>query len=98
MTCILYALDNLFKIMFVGFLNVQMHSYSSSSFKITNYHLNLLQNIQSTNDRLGPPWWLSGKESACQCRRQWFNSWFSKIPWIKKWPLTSVFLPEKSCG
>ena len=55
MTCILYALDNLFKIMFVGFLNVQIHSYSSYNFKITNY-LNLIQNIQSTSDRLGPPW------------------------------------------
>ena len=55
MTCILYALYDLFKIMFVGFLNVQMHSYSSCNFKITTY-LNLLQNIQSTSDSLGPPW------------------------------------------
>ena len=21
----------------------------------------------------GLPWWLSGKESACQCRRHWFG-------------------------
>ena len=26
------------------------------------------------------PRWLSGKESACQCRWMWFNSWVRKIP------------------
>ena len=33
------------------------------------------------------PRWLSGKESACQCRRhkrRRFNPWVGKIPWIKK--------------
>ena len=29
---------------------------------------------------LGPYWWLSGKESACQCRRQEFDPWSGKIP------------------
>ena len=28
------------------------------------------------------PWWLSGKESACQCRRRGFDPWGRKIPWI----------------
>ena len=28
---------------------------------------------------LGLPWWLSGKESACQCRRQGFDPWSGKI-------------------
>ena len=28
----------------------------------------------------GLPWWLSGKESACQCRRHGFNPWSWKIP------------------
>ena len=27
------------------------------------------------------PWWLSGKESACQCRRSRFDPWVGKIPW-----------------
>ena len=27
------------------------------------------------------PWWLSGKESACQCRRRRFDSWSRKVPW-----------------
>ena len=28
----------------------------------------------------GLPWWLSGKESACQCRKLRFDSWVGKIP------------------
>ena len=27
------------------------------------------------------PSWLSGKESACQCRRHGFDPWVGKIPW-----------------
>ena len=30
--------------------------------------------------RLGLPWWLSGKESFCQCRRHRCNPWSRKIP------------------
>ena len=30
--------------------------------------------------RLGLPWWLSSKESTCQCRRCRFNQWSVKIP------------------
>ena len=28
----------------------------------------------------GLPWWLSGEESTCQCRRLWFDSLSEKIP------------------
>ena len=28
-----------------------------------------------------PAWWLSGKASACQCRRHRFDPWVRKIPW-----------------
>ena len=28
----------------------------------------------------GVPGWLSGKESACQCRRLRFDPWVGKIP------------------
>ena len=38
------------------------------------------------------PRWLSGKESACQCRRPRFNPWVEKIAWRRKWPPTPVFL------
>jgi len=36
--------------------------------------------------------WLSGKESACQCRRCGFDPWVGKIPWRRKWQPTLVFL------
>ena len=43
-------------------------------------------------------WWLSSKESACQCRRcrrLGFGPWV-KIPQRRKWQATMVFLPENS--
>ena len=49
----------------------------------------------------GLPRWLSGKESACQCRghkRNRFDPWVRKIPWRRKWQSTPVFLPGKSHG
>ena len=30
----------------------------------------------------GLPWWLSGKQFACQCRKHGFNPWSGKIPHI----------------
>ena len=49
----------------------------------------------------GLPWWLSSKESACQCGRHMrhgFDPWVRKIPWRRKWQPTSVFLPGKPHG
>ena len=49
----------------------------------------------------GLPRWCNGKESACPCRRweRWgFNPWVRKIPWIRKWQPTPVFLPGESHG
>ena len=45
---------------------------------------------------LGLPQGLSGKESACQCRRLRFDPWFGKIPQRRKWQPTPIFLPGKS--
>ena len=44
------------------------------------------------------PWWLSGKESACQSRKRGFNPWVRKIPWRREWKPNLVFLPGKSHG
>ena len=44
------------------------------------------------------PWWLSGRESACQYRRCRFDPWSEKIPWRRKWQPTPVFLPEEPLG
>ena len=49
----------------------------------------------------GLPWWLNGKESACQCRswrRLGFDSWVGKIHWKRKRQLIPVFLPGKFNG
>ena len=46
----------------------------------------------------GLPWWLSCKESACQCRRRGFDPWLGKIPWRRKWQPTPVSLSGKSHG
>jgi len=45
------------------------------------------------------PWQLSGKESACQCRRcrrHRFNPWVGKITWKRIWQPIPVLLPWKS--
>ena len=41
-------------------------------------------NKDSVNQSKPIPWWLSGKESTCQCRRLGFHPWFRKIPWSRK--------------
>ena len=49
----------------------------------------------------GFPWWLSGRESACwcrRCRRRGFDPWVRKIPWRRKWQPAPVFLPGESHG
>ena len=46
----------------------------------------------------GLPWWISGKEPACQCKRLRFNPWVRMISWRKELWLTPVFLPGKSHG
>ena len=49
--------------------------------------------------KLWLPRWLSGKESACQCRRYKrcsFNPWVRKSPCRRKWQPTPVFLPGES--
>ena len=46
----------------------------------------------------GLPWWLSSKESACQCKRLSFDLWVGKISWRMKWQPTPVFLTGKFHG
>ena len=48
---------------------------------------------RQSNEAAGLPWWLSGKESACQSRRHRFDPWSSEIPQISKWQPTPAFFP-----
>ena len=43
-------------------------------------------------------WWLSGKESVCQCRRWGFNPWVGKNPRRRGRLPTPIFLRGKSHG
>ena len=47
---------------------------------------------------LGLPRWLSGRESACQCRRRGFDPWSGKIFQRRKFLPTPVFLFGGSQG
>ena len=50
---------------------------------------------------LGFPGGTSGKEPACQCRRQkrlLFDPWVAKIPWRRAWQPTPASLPGESHG
>ena len=68
---------------------LNLYSLTLGELIVTNYLL---------NTRQGFPWWLSGKEFTCQCRRHGFDSWVWKIPGRKKYKNTPVFLPGKSHG
>ena len=49
----------------------------------------------------GFPGGATGKEPACQCRRHkrgGFNPWVRRIPWMRAWQPTPVFLPGKCHG
>ena len=50
------------------------------------------------NTTPGLPWWLRGKESACQYRRGRLDPCVRKIPWRRKWQSIPIFLPGKSYG
>ena len=49
---------------------------------------------------MGLPWWLSDKESACQCKGHRFNSWPGKIPYAVEQlsPSTTSTEPVQSPG
>ena len=77
------------------FLFIPYFPAYSSSFSLILFFFKSMISLQ------GFPRWLSGKESAWQCRRcrrRGFNPWIRKIPWSKKWQPAPVFLPGKFHG
>ena len=76
-----------------------MDCFNEDNFKEHEFGiLTSLLRIQDSEGANGFPWWLSGKESACQCRRSGLDHWIGKIPWRRKWQRTPVFLPGKCHG
>jgi len=57
-----------------------------------------ISNWGPVSTKEGLPWWLSGKEPTCQCRRSELDPWVVKVLWRRKWQPTPVFLPRKSHG
>ena len=61
------------------FTGLTQFCYASGDAVISIFPLSL-KNLGRDNPFNGLPWWLSGKESAYQCRRCGFNPWVGKIP------------------
>ena len=45
----------------------------------------------------GLPWWLSGKQSSCECRRHRFDPWSGKIPCAAKHLSPCAATTEPTC-
>ena len=71
-------------------------SFSSSQQSIIS--LRYCNNCRNSIQSIGLPWWLSGEESAYQCRICAFDPWSWKIPWRRKWQPTPVFLSANAHG
>ena len=81
---------------------------SQKSLTLSEPQFSHLQNGHQTIPEFAPdvvpegfPGGASGKEPACQCRKQErheFSRWVGKILWRKTWKFTLVFLPGESHG
>ena len=93
----LQPLLNIFCFCYVYTISVlyRAHLCMKCSLGIFNF---LTGKVEAYFDSVCNPWWLSGQDSTCQCRRCGFDSYVEKIPWRSRWQLTPVFLPMKSCG
>ena len=60
--------------------------------------VSILGKLVGTQLQVGLPWLLSGKESACHCRRCRLDPWVRKMPWRRKWQPTPVFLSREFHG
>ena len=67
-----------------------------ASFKNSSPRILFLRHLIPLTRPIELPRWLSGKESACQCRRHRrcaLDPWIEKIPWRREWQPIPVFLP-----
>ena len=92
---------NLLNVCYGGLLVQEYHScfgYKRSQVQIPDgSQINSLWFIYFGAPQVG----ISGKESACQCRRHQrhgFDPWVGKIPCRRAWPPTPIFLPGESHG
>ena len=87
-------------LMYKGMMDWAIHSPCPSRCHLTSLHAFYFcygcVNIHVYMFLSGLLRWLSGNESAWQCRRCRFDPWVRKMPWRRDWQATLVFLPGKS--
>ena len=76
----------------------QILHFVPSTLVLFLYNLHICIILEFSLNTRGLPWWFSGKDSACPCRRRGFDPWVGKILWRRKWQPTPVFLPGKYHG
>ena len=76
----LEKLFTLFYIKVISLLKSFIYFYSLWIDLLTKHDIATpLTGLWKTVHSFGFPWWLTGKESACQCRRHRFDPWFRNI-------------------
>ena len=80
---------------YICFIDAKTYQMSMG-YLLEYFKLSFVPWIIITSIHLGASQVLSGKESACQCRRRMFNPGMGRIPWRRKWQPTPVFLPGES--
>ena len=84
---------------FMGTVNLLFNGVQSCQHPPLRTVISLSERVKAPHTLVwGLLWWLSGKESACQCRRHIFEPQVRKIPWRRKWQLTLVLLFGKANG
>ena len=84
----------------LDFVKITNFGSAKASVKVIRRQVTDLEKILAKDipDK-GFPGGHSGKEPACQCRRQkrcWFDSWIGKILWRGAWQPNPVFLTGES--
>ena len=77
-------------------LEMEQQTGSKSGKEYSSVQSDMTEGLNWTECLTGLPWWLSGKEYACQCRRHGFDPWVGKISWRRKWQPTPVSCLENS--
>ena len=96
---ILFAIYNFRNHLFPSYtyqlLYIVFNLYPTDNLKIIIRGNQRADRISTASSWGGLPWWLSGKEFTCQCKRHRSDPWVGKSPWSRKWQPTPVFLPGK---
>ena len=98
--CIFFYSFFFFKLSLCLFFSIQLFIFNLCYSIYVKFYLGHFQNYDAFLIAVFRqlPWWLSGKEPACQCRRGELDLWVGKIPRRSKWEPIPVFFPGKCHG